>query len=51
LGRGKEWAEESVSRENLQIPRPIKEKRNDAYRETWGGIWNSRRAVAVTAQG
>ncbi|KAF7560504.1 hypothetical protein G7046_g3645 [Stylonectria norvegica] len=26
---------------NLQTPRPTKEKRNEAYRETWGGIWNS----------
>lgn len=26
---------------DLQTPRPMKEKRNEAYRATCGGIWNS----------
>jgi hypothetical protein len=28
-------------RMNVQTPRPANEKRKEAYRETWGGIWNS----------
>lgn len=32
---------------HVQIPRPTKEKRNEAYRETWGGIWNSRSPTAA----
>ena len=25
----------------VQMPRPRNEKRNEAYLEIWGGIWNS----------
>lgn len=31
---------------NLQIPRPRNENKNEAYRETWGGIWNSNAPMA-----
>lgn len=39
-GKGKE--------EYVQTPRPMKENMKEAYRATWGGIWNSRRPVART---
>jgi hypothetical protein len=31
---------------DIQTPRPRNENKNDAYLLTWGGIWNSRSAVA-----
>ena len=31
---------------DLQIPRPRNENRNEAYRETWGGTWNSNAPMA-----
>jgi hypothetical protein len=31
---------------DLQIPRPRNENRNEAYLETWGGIWNSNAPMA-----
>lgn len=33
-----QWQVEVEYEEYLQKPRPIKEKRKEAYRETWGGI-------------
>lgn len=30
----------------LQKPRPMKEKRKEAYLEIWGGIWNSGQIVS-----
>lgn len=33
-------------RDCIQIPRPRKLNRKDAYLETYGGIWNSSNAVA-----
>lgn len=36
--------------DRLQTPRPTKENMKEAYRATWGGIWNSGLDLSVAAR-